>query len=617
MPESLLWINKDTESTVLSRSSKAETRQIRKHVQHERQLKAKAAQEAARAGGVTGKPTRKDKDKGSSSPEQNLEPIAARQRGLRLDTNVDPQYFDDVDRPPRALLSASLSPTFASPSTMTSPTSQSSRLLQAISTFPGLDPQELRSLIFFCQRTAPEWSGWRDASFWNKLILQACHHNQSILHGVVALGALHESTEIDGESDERSHLQELALHQSSKASRMAFETAVSDIATLISCIIFVCLQNLQDSHTAYQLLKSGHSLISDIDHRLVSGDLILSDNEKTVLNSFLRPIIERLRMRFCSIVDIPSALALSAAIKRSKSERRLALPDIPYCFTNLLEARNKLEEIVEWAQESVEPSIPGGEERSQVQALLANWIAALDELGISVLERYKALITSKKLLKAAALVASILFDTLGTHEECNYDIHVERFAEIIELYKTAIGDHARAPRRVSFGIDSGVIDTLSFVAGRCRDPFVRRSAIDLLAQTNRSEGDLQGCTGSTILQTLMDFEEEGLHVTSAGDVPESQRLRIWEDHQYWETGEIRIFFVKWPYDPSLGAEVKQGSVYLPRNSLRIAKEKAAPGSPTGLPNVKYGRGFGAFLEEGTRTYHHITLSSFFMPMPRL
>ncbi|KAK5065363.1 hypothetical protein LTR84_001201 [Exophiala bonariae] len=607
MPESLLWINKDVASEVLSRSSKAETRKIRKHVQHERQLKAKAAQE------VTSKPVSPPRKTSRSErsivhSEQALEQIPLRQRGLKLDTNIEGYKQSDEYRSCQlAALSASLSPT-----------TQSTRVLHTITSFPGLDTAELRSLAFFCQRTAPEWSGWRDASFWNKLILQACHLNRSILHGVVALGALHESSEIDGESDERSSLQDIALHQSSKASRLAVETAVSDISTLISCIIFICMQNLQDSHTAYQLLKTGHSLISDIDRRLLSGELILAESEKTVLNSFLRPIIERLRMRFCCIVDVPSALAISAALRKSKMEVPLSLPSIPTVFSSLLEARNKLELIIEWAQENVDPSKLSLQGHSQTQNLLSMWIDALDRNSASTLERYDALISSKKLLKSAALVASILIDTLGTHSECNYDDHVDKFAEIIQLYKVALGDHYRSPRRVSFGIDSGVIDTLSFIAGRCRDPIIRREAIDLLIQTNRMEGDLQGTTGSTILSKLIELEEEGLDVSCASDIPETSRLRIWEDHQYWDKGEIQIFFVHWPYEPSLGAEIKQVKVQLPMKALRGPKELAAPNSPIAhLPNVKYGRGVGAFLDESTQTYHQITLSSFFMPMPRL
>lgn len=599
MPDSLLWINKDTASTVLSRSSKAETREIRKHVQHERQLKAKSVQEAAtKSLSPQNRSRRTDKTSASTGTSSKA---GSTRCALRLDTNVrDPRPTE------RALLSA-----------FVSPTTHSSRVLQAISTFPGLNPDELRSLTFFCQRTAPEWSGWRDASFWNRLTLQACHLNRSILHGVVALGALHESSEVYGEPDERTDLQQLALCQSSKASRLACETSVSDIATLISCIIFICLQNLQDSHTAYQLLRSGHSLITDIDARLTSGALTLTDSEKTVLNNVLRPIIERLRMRFCSIVDIPSALALHAACKQAERGCKPPLPQIPEGFKSLLEARNKLEGIIDWAIKHVDPFGAAEAERFQAQLLLSNWIVALDSTATTAVERYDTLDTSKKLLKAAAIIAAILFDTMGTSTECIYDEYAERFAEIVELYDAAIGNPVLAPRKVSFGIDSGVIDTLAFVAGRCRDPGIRRSALRLLTQTNRTEGDLQGCTGSTILQTLINLEEKGLNVSSAGDIPESRRLRIWEDHQYWETGEIRIFFVKWPYDPSMGAEVQQASVYLPVTSLRTSKEKAALGWPRGLPNVKYGRGTGAFLEEGTQVYHHITLSSFFMPMPRL
>src|ERR1700761_69334 len=175
MPESLLWINKDSASSVLSRSSKAETKQIRKHVQHERQIRARA-EAAARSGSTSDKSPRKNRTKDRSSPEQKT--VTFGHPELRLDTNVQAGSPDHH----RSVFSA-ISPTY------TSPSSQTSRLLQAVSTFPGLEPQELRSLVFFCQRTAPEWSGWRDAAFWNKLILQACHLNRSILHGVVALGA--------------------------------------------------------------------------------------------------------------------------------------------------------------------------------------------------------------------------------------------------------------------------------------------------------------------------------------------------------------------------------------------------------------------------------------------
>ncbi|KAL2429115.1 hypothetical protein ABEF95_013326 [Exophiala dermatitidis] len=594
MPESLLWINKHSASTTLSRSCEVETRKIRKHVQHERQMKTKGAPE------VPVKALRKKRPL-EAEPKPRT---TATQPGLRLDTNVNDQRREDG--PQRSMLSASSS---GSPTT---------NLMQSISTFPGVRPEELRSLVFYCQRTAPEWSGWRDASFWNKLILQACRSNRSILHGLVALGAFHESCEID----EASNLQHLALCQCIKATREACEHPISDIAALISCILFICLQNLQNSHSAYQLLTSGHSLVSDIDERLASGTLVLSDSEVMVLNKTLRPIIERLRMRFCSIVDIPSALALHVMTRQQTAERGSPLPETPASFQTLLEARNKLEQIVDWSEQNVHPFLPRGDERSRVQALISSWTRALDLTKTATSERYHSLEKSKKLLKAAAIVVSILFDTLGTANECSYDDHIGGFSEIIELYESAIGGFVQHPHNVSFGIDSGVVDTLAFVAGRCRDPNIRRAAVELLSRTDRTEGDLQGCTGSTVLQRLIDIEEEGLFVQTAGDVPELHRVRIWEDHQYWDCGEIQIFFVNCPYDPAMGAQVRRESVRLQPGSLRIPKEKAIPRekvvskTPNSLPYVKYGRGFGSFLNSRS-TYHEIRLSSFHIPIPRL
>jgi hypothetical protein len=599
MPDSLFWVNKDTGSTVLSRSSKAETRQIRKHVQHERQLKAKA-EAAAKSAAKSDKSPPRDKSRTKRSSTQHVVTLRTR-KGTRS------------PRPDcRHILSLA-----ASPIAVTQSPSSLGPLLRDVSAFPGLSSNEHRSLVFFCQRTAPEWSGWRDAAFWNKLILQACHLNQSIIHGVVALGALHESSEIDENLAEHFHLRELAMRQSSKASRMAYESTMPEITTLLSCVIFICLQNLQDSHAAYQLLKTGHGLITEIDLRLSNGELLLTGSEETVLNNFIRPIIERLRMRFCSIVDMPSALALSTAVRQASSQSATSQLKVPSSFVNLLEARNKLEDIISWAQDNIDPSVLFSVHREQVQLLLLDFNAALEDTIILKADIYEALKISKKLLRAASLVSSILFATLGTSEECAYDEHIDKFAEIIGLYQEAIGCAGKQCRISSFGIDAGVVDTLAFVAGRCRHPILRRAAIHMLSQTNRTEGDLQGCTGGTIMQTLMDQEEEGLVVTEAADIPETSRIRIWEDHQYWKTGEIRIFFVRWPYDPAFGAETIAASVFLPLKFSRAAKEKALPRSPKVMPNVKYGRGFGAFLDEGTDTYHNITLSSFFMPMPRL
>ena len=52
--------------------------------------------------------------------------------------------------------------------------------------------QERHSLHFYINYTAPQLSGFYHSIFWEKLIIQAAYHHESVLHGLVGLGSLHE-----------------------------------------------------------------------------------------------------------------------------------------------------------------------------------------------------------------------------------------------------------------------------------------------------------------------------------------------------------------------------------------------------------------------------------------
>jgi hypothetical protein len=58
-------------------------------------------------------------------------------------------------------------------------------------------PKERRSFHFFQQKTAPQLSGFFGGEFWERLLLQATHHEPSIRHAIIALGSLHERFEED------------------------------------------------------------------------------------------------------------------------------------------------------------------------------------------------------------------------------------------------------------------------------------------------------------------------------------------------------------------------------------------------------------------------------------
>lgn len=105
---------------------------------------------------------------------------------------------------------------------------------------------EKRCFDFFRHRTIPQLTGPFESPFWDRLLLQATHHEPALQHAAVALGALHESYELRSSSlTENDH--GFALQQYVKA--IGFVTTphrergshAADVA-LMTCVLFICFE---------------------------------------------------------------------------------------------------------------------------------------------------------------------------------------------------------------------------------------------------------------------------------------------------------------------------------------------------------------------------------------
>jgi len=394
---------------------------------------------------------------------------------------------------------------------------------------------------------------------------------------------------------------------------------------LMSCIIMVCLQNLQSNPVAFQMLRTGCNLINDLEERVRHGTSVLTQTEMTLLEDYLKPILERLGTRYCFLVDPPSSFALHVAAKQNEDLARTDMPVSPASFSTLLEARNFLETIASWCIINATSRREGSgvfcENKDLVESLLTQWGDLLETIPAAAYKEHPNLKVSKMLLKAAGLVTKILFDTLGSTQECIFDKHIHKFAEIVRVYdQVSQASRLRGRQKVSFGIDTGIIHTLAFVAGRCRDPHIRREALRLLESDDHVEGDMRASTGANVLKSWIELEEAGRVIARQEEILEADRVRLWEDQQFWHSGVVKMFFIKAPYDPQNGAQFVEKWAQMP---VRISDNDEDTSNPTGnsashdLPNVVFARGMAAFLDENTGIYHPITLSSFFLPMPRM
>lgn len=111
--------------------------------------------------------------------------------------------------------------------------------------------KESRSFNFFQQKTAPQLSEFLGDDYWERLLLQAAHHEPSILHAVLAIGSLHAKIEQENDPIMRSRgsrrIDDFALKNYSQAINdlikpLASEGRQAIDVCLLCSILFACLE---------------------------------------------------------------------------------------------------------------------------------------------------------------------------------------------------------------------------------------------------------------------------------------------------------------------------------------------------------------------------------------
>jgi hypothetical protein len=112
-------------------------------------------------------------------------------------------------------------------------------------------PIDRRSFYFFQQKTAPQLSRFFGDEVWERLILQAAHHDSSIRHAILSLGSLHVKFEQDSGLTMQSHssgwTDKFALEHYGHAINMLVRSLSQqdrpaiDVC-LICCILFACIE---------------------------------------------------------------------------------------------------------------------------------------------------------------------------------------------------------------------------------------------------------------------------------------------------------------------------------------------------------------------------------------
>jgi hypothetical protein len=143
----------------------------------------------------------------------------------------------------------------------------------------------MRSFEFFRARVAREISSYFDAKFWNQMVMQAGMAEPTVRHAILALSSLYEagamslSVHQPSSSDRRRYLTGFAIRHYTKAVALLYNrislTAPSLEVILISCLIFIWLEFLQDNvDTALNHLQGGIRILAEQQYLAGSPTLV-------------------------------------------------------------------------------------------------------------------------------------------------------------------------------------------------------------------------------------------------------------------------------------------------------------------------------------------------------
>ena len=427
------------------------------------------------------------------------------------------------------------------------------------------DDIEQRCLLFFRTRTAAIFAGYCDSGFWDRVVLQVSSTEPAVRHAVVALGSLHEYLD-----SQTSVIKYDLQHQSLQFSLQQYTKAIASLhqslsartrlpieVVLICCALFISIESLQGNYTTIaRHLLSGSSILSD---------WLSTNDQKTssLVRNELLPIFIRLNIQVKTLVEYPfPPLNLDDAKSNS----------LPKCFSNLQDARaslyTQMNRILDFIQTDETflyktPDLPdhilsevfasaeeqnrdetfrfsprrstaeigaAHEEKSRMLGILEGWKAVFDAFILqSSSQMGRRELGGVILLQIHYISAWIAISTCHSRLQSVFDAYKPQFEKIVSLAKSlvAAGDTEGSYfGKTNFWVDMGVIGPVYLAATRCRDPYVRREAVEIL-RLPRREGAWDSEATAKVADRIIALEEAGFPpVKTAADIPEYTRIHV-------------------------------------------------------------------------------------------
>lgn len=375
--------------------------------------------------------------------------------------------------------------------------------------------QEERYLFdFFLNRASPSLAGFHDHQLWGVLVPQACHINPVTRRMVFAISCLYNNPSYTehGHSPCTLHAAQIEAlefcNQSLKALRCALAggSDQSCETVLLSCVLLSALQFQQnDVPNAVRLLRAGFNFAC----KVISGGYSMSTDLEVLVRTVLR---QGVLMSIFGCVILPHQIKICW---QHVSKAYTTMEDLTgareYLCACMLQAVTFMNSVATTRYQKDADHLDEAvhmyaDQQKDVLILYTRWCRQL-----MLLTAKSSVDTTSKVQRA---ISSLM---IYYHISWIWTIAcLARSSLVLDGFTQQFGDvllHADnilqtvSPNEQPFTFEMGVIAPLSFVAGHCRHPILRREAIALIRRASKREALFTAEHSARAAELIVSLEE--------------------------------------------------------------------------------------------------------------
>ena len=395
-----------------------------------------------------------------------------------------------------------------------------SKIYLSPSTMPLITPDEMVHFDYFRAVCTEEFSGFFNATLWKQLVLRATYTEPYMLYAVIAIGALRRS-QLDKSCPVPISIFQYSMQQYNKAVGTLRQKISAGFTNwknaILGSLVFLAIEVLQGHELgALMHLQSAHAILKSLpslrDHsntpdlKPVNLSNIFTDDIEDLLTAFTRLSVDQYLFHgsYGAIsIDVPTLPPWF----RSIQEAQTALNGIVAAMYFFL--RGRKQDLKTLPSDPLPDKISAGQ--SKIQSVLQFWYNLFNDFiekktHVDIRVRHHA-----NVLLVQYLVAWIQISVYFFHSQMMYDTYLTEFEQIVNMTSAVVkadNESWMKLRGPCFTLDIAMAQPLYFVAFRCRDPVLRRRAIEVMKKVGR-EGIYTGRTVAKVATWIVDTEEGG------------------------------------------------------------------------------------------------------------